>query len=118
MAKAKLNGQDITGVESVEYTFEPFKFNVYARPQKKPVVVKGAPQLRSVRVNGSIPADSVDEIQTFEDLKEPVGFSSPVVTLTQCVVKRVRMTQNGNDPISYTIELQEVDEFIEVDSNA
>ena len=118
MDKPKLGGTVIPGVESVEYTFEPFKFNVYSRLKKKPVVVMGAPQLRTVRVNGVVTADKVSDVQTFEDKTKPLSFTSPVVNLSQCVVKRVRMTQNGNDPISYTIELQEVDEFIEVDSDA
>lgn len=118
MANVQLNGEDVVGVENVEYTFEPFRFNVYARPKKKPVVVKGAPQLRTVRVSGVVTGGQLSDIQKFEDKTEPVSFTSPVVSLSQCVIRRIRMTQNGNDPISYTIELQEVDEFIEVDKNA
>lgn len=117
MLGALLDGKNIIGAESVEYTFEPFKTNVYERPSKKPIVVKGSPQLRTVRINGIIPVDKVDDVQSFEEISKPVAFSSPVVSLSQCVLKQIRMTQSGNSPISYTIELQEVDEFIEVGNN-
>lgn len=116
MAKAKLYGEDIVGVESVEYTFEPFRYDTYNRANKSPVVVKGSPQLRTVRVSGKVSTDQVSIIQGFED-REPSSFTSPIVTLTKCVVKRIRMSQSGNDFVNYTIELQEVDDFVEVGQN-